>query len=148
MAKKKDITAGAEDAEVVATSNVTSITRLPLDKPDQTESAEDLAHKEAKKIKEEADKQQVENLKAELGALLKSHQENATLAFELLKSTIAQKSETVIHGTAFPKLVSQIFALTDAFKKEVDRRYTDATNEAIARTQPSDTSTESSATVN
>jgi hypothetical protein len=78
----------------------------------------------------QANNQRQEDLQRLLGEILKKHGEQASLAMEFLKSAINQKIETLLHGTAnFEQLVSQAYALADAFKAEVDRRYTNDVTE-------------------
>lgn len=124
----KSITEGATDAEVVSIKTGKSIATLPLDKPNTQPDleAKEQAELQAKIKAEEAvqDAKRVEALQQSLDSLLKVHQEKASLAFELLKSVVHQKSETIIQGTIFNKLVKNIFTLADTFKQEVDERWT------------------------
>lgn len=78
----------------------------------------------------QANNQRQEDLQKVLGEILKRHGEQASLAMEFLKSALSQKLETLLHGTAnFEQLVANAYGLADAFKAEVDRRYTNDVTE-------------------
>jgi hypothetical protein len=59
-------------------------------------------------------------------AVKAAHAEKASIAFELLKSTLAQRSVELqtMRDADMDTLVSQAFRMTDKFKAVVDARYT------------------------
>jgi hypothetical protein len=78
----------------------------------------------------QASNQKQEELQRVLAQILKKHEEKGSLAMDILKSAISQKTETLLHGaTNFDTLVKQSFALADAFKSELDQRYTNDVTE-------------------
>lgn len=72
--------------------------------------------------------------------LLKQHQEKGSLAFELLKSVLAQNTSELMRGGDFTTLIKNVYALTDQFKKEVDVRWNaelqTATNQVFGTNAP------------
>lgn len=99
----------------------------------------------AKVVADNNDKQQ--ELQILLAEVLKKHQEKGSLAVDILKSAINQKIETLLHGTvSFDLLVKQAYALADAFKTEMDNRYTsdvtETTNKLFGIKPASETKTE------
>ena len=153
MSKKhKDVT----DAEIVDIKTGKSVATVPLDRPnpqpdleDKEDAAKALAEAELQaklKVEEDArEEQRLADLQVKLDAALKQHQEKASLAFELLKSIMSQKTETVLAGTAFNLLIKNVYRLTDTFKQEVDDRWTKEVTELTQSVKPTD---ESNKTVN
>ena len=144
--KNKNIADGATEAEIVDIKTGKSVAELPLDKPNAQPDLEAKAQAEKAlleaevhaKIKAEAEAKEKERLAAlqvKLDAALKQHQEKASLAFELLKAVMSQKTETILAGTAFKLLVKNVYALTDAFKQEIDDRYTTEVQALSAQAQ-------------
>lgn len=80
------------------------------------------------------DEGQAEALNKALSELLKKHQEKGSLAFELLKSVISQKLDTVAHESIkFDKIVTGVYSLADAFKNEMDQRWSNEVAEVSGK---------------
>jgi tRNA U55 pseudouridine synthase TruB len=76
-----------------------------------------------------ATRKRLEALQADL---IRKHQEKGSLAFELLKSVVAQKAETIAH-IDHTALVNSVYALADNFKSVLDERFTKETEELTSR---------------
>ncbi|SRR5229473_2774443 len=74
-----------------------------------------------------------EKLKLAVDDILKKHSEKGSLAFQLLQTAVSQNYSlfnTPDNTETYQQLVNSVFSLVDIFKIELDRRYSEAVNEA------------------
>ena len=115
--KFEKIMATAEDAELIDKSAIPPKTSPPESAPEPSEEqpATDVPSEEAMKNAYFNDA---------VNQCLNKHKEKGGMAFDILKSLVSNKMDTIIHENDFTKLVAACFSLADVFKLEMDTRWT------------------------
>lgn len=115
--KFEKIMEAAEDAELVDKSAIppktSPVESAPTEEPPETNT--DVPSDEATRNAYFNDA---------VNQCLNKHKEKGGMAFDILKSLVSNKMDTIIHENDFSKLVAACFSLADVFKLEMDTRWT------------------------